>query len=144
VRRDVRLDAAGHDEFGALVILLNRRRQRLGDMAAGTVVIRERVVEMPGDVPKRVEELASDTFTFDADHVQACAPGDRHLLRSFFARYDQMEPRPRDELACRLARLFCAKTGYQPPTKLTSPAVAEEFLASLYRDLDGWARHGRK
>lgn len=130
--------------LGALVIFLNRRRQRLGDLAAGTMVIRERVADLPADLPAMIEELADDEFTFTPEQVRACWPADRHVLRSFFARYDQLDPRPRGKLACRLARAFCEKIGYKPAEPLTRARVAEAFLASLYRDLDHWARHGRK
>jgi uncharacterized RDD family membrane protein YckC len=130
--------------LGCLVILLNRKRQRLGDLAAGTMVIRERVADVPTDVARRVEELASDAVSFEAEHVQACSAADRHILRSFFTRCDEMEPAARDQLACRLAQLFLDKTGYQPDEPLNRAMVAEKFLASLYRDLDRWARHGRK
>ena len=130
--------------LGALVAALNPRRQRLGDVAAGTLVIRERNVEMPGDLARTIEEFASDEYTFGPEHVAACAPGDRHVLRSYFARYDQMDPKARDQLACRLARAFCSKTGYRPHPPLTTVRASETFLASLYRDLDQWARHGRK
>jgi hypothetical protein len=108
------------------------------------MVIRERAVAMPADLAKLIEEFASEEIAFTPEQLGACWPGDRHILRSYFARYDQMQPQPRDELACRLARVFCDKTGYQPAEPLTSPPAAEEFLASLYRDLDRWAHHGRK
>jgi uncharacterized RDD family membrane protein YckC len=130
--------------LGALVAALNRRRQRLGDLAAGTMVIRERNVEMPDDLAETIGQFASDEFSFGPEHVAACEPGDRHVLRSYFARYDQLEPKARAKLACRLARAFCSKTGYQPHQPLTTARISETFLASLYRDLDQWAKHGRK
>jgi uncharacterized RDD family membrane protein YckC len=130
--------------LGALVAAVSRRRQRLGDLAAGTLVIRERIVAMPEDLAKMIEDFASDEFTFGPEHVAACEPGDRHVLRSYFARYGDMDPRARDKLARRLARMFCSKTGYQPPQPLTTARTSETFLASLYRDLDQWAKHGRK
>ena len=130
--------------LGALVAALNARRQRLGDIAAGTMVIRERNADMPADMADVIGQLASDEFAFGPEHVAACEPGDRHVLRSYFSRCERMEPKARAKLARRLAGAFCAKTGYQPNPPITTARDSETFLASLYRDLDQWARHGRK
>ena len=46
----------------------------------------------------------------------------------------------RFNVAERLAKLFCAKTGFQASTEFD----AECFLASLQRDLESWLRQGRK
>jgi uncharacterized RDD family membrane protein YckC len=130
--------------LGALLVLVTSRRQRLGDMAAGTIVIRERALAAPADLDKVIARLATDEFAFTPEHVAACSPGDRHILRSYFLRCESLDDRARHKLARRLARLFCAKTGYEPDWPLRDPDLCENFLASLYRDLHNWARHGRK
>jgi uncharacterized RDD family membrane protein YckC len=128
--------------LGGILVLLTPRKQRLGDLAAGTVVIRERVQEAPADVPEEIRRLASAEFTFTPAHLSACSPADRGILRSFFVRYHQMHPEPRRDLAHRLAEIFLTKTAYQPPYPLRENSQAEAFLASLYRDLEQWDRHG--
>jgi uncharacterized RDD family membrane protein YckC len=129
---------------GALLILLSSRRQRLGDFAAGTVVIRERSVGLPDDMVQVVEKYASDEFVFTTEQISACSPSDRHVLRSYFQRHRDMEMESRRRLARQLAKTFCTKTGYQPDWPIDDGHSAEAFLASLYRDLDSWARQGRK
>lgn len=129
--------------LGGFLILLNARGQRLGDMAAGTIVIRERSLELPAESLVEARGLATDAFVFNTREVAACSPGDRHILKSFFQRYRQMAPLPRQQLALRLARTFLAKTGYEPATEITEGTEAEVLLASLYRDLEANARHSR-
>jgi uncharacterized RDD family membrane protein YckC len=129
---------------GALLILLSSRRQRLGDLAAGTVVIRERSVGMPDDMGQVVEKYASDEFVFTAEQISTCGPNDRHVLRSYFQRCHEMENGSRRRLARQLVKTFCTKTGFQPDEPIDDGHTAEAFLASLYRDLDNWKRQGRK
>ncbi len=129
---------------GTLTALLTARRQRLGDLAAGTLVIRERALAAPADPAAVFARYASSELQFTADQVQACAPADRHVLRSYFDRNEGMEARARRRLAGRLAQMLAGRVGYEPNGVLTDLGEAEKFLASLYRDLDAWARHGRK
>jgi uncharacterized RDD family membrane protein YckC len=130
--------------LGATLILLTRRHQRLGDLAAGALVIRERVSEVPADVTEAIDEFVDERITFTPEQIQACTPADRHILRSFFIRYREMTPDARNRLACRLAKTLFQRTGYEPFWTASDPEWAETFLASLYRSLDDWAHHGRK
>jgi uncharacterized RDD family membrane protein YckC len=123
-------------------VLITKRGQRLGDMAAGTIVIRERLEEAPRDEDKRVETWASADIAFTAEQLAGCQPEDRHILRSFFQRFYTLRERPRRQLALRLATEFARKTSYQPALPLNSGEQALTFLASLYRDLEKLARHG--
>jgi uncharacterized RDD family membrane protein YckC len=129
--------------FGGVLVLVTSRGQRLGDLAAGTIVVRERAVGPPSELEEEVKRLARDEFAFTPEQLSACRPEDRHLLRSFFQRYGELEAGPRDVLARRLADTFLSKTGYQPPRRIQREEDVDAFLATLYRDLEEWARHGR-
>ena len=96
-----------------MLVLLSRRRQRLGDLAAGTIVIRERTAAAP-DYEHLIGRLATQEDAFTPNELAACTAGDRQVLRAFFHRYEQMEPGARQELATRLAILFIGKTGHRP------------------------------
>src|SRR5436189_27670 len=76
--------------LGATLILLTRRHQRLGDLAAGTMVIRERAPTLLKH-DDLVEQLASDQYTFTPDQLSACTPADRQVLRAFFQRYRELK-----------------------------------------------------
>src|SRR5262249_45786140 len=54
--------------LGAGLIILTKNRQRLGDLAAGTLVIRERAVAPPAEMDQEVLEWASDEYHFHAKH----------------------------------------------------------------------------
>ncbi len=129
--------------LGALLILVTPRGQRLGDLAAGTVVIRERAFTPPVDLDKEIDQLARPELTFTAEQLQACQAEDRHVLRSFFQRYAEMEPEPRSRLAFRLVEAFLTKMGCDPAEPIVDSEDAEQFLASLYRDLESWTRNGQ-
>lgn len=68
--------------FGALLILLTPNRQRLGDLAAGTIIVRERVVRTgPGEVEHLIEH-ASEEFAFTAEQLAAVTAADIAIVRS--------------------------------------------------------------
>jgi uncharacterized RDD family membrane protein YckC len=127
--------------LGAVLILLTHRRQRLGDMAAGTVVIRERAVTLGADPTAATSEYASDEFTFTPAQLAALTPADRALLREFLRREPEMTDQNRDSLAVRLAAKYIQKTGCPQPADLDEGDTATVFLASLLRDLEDYLRH---
>lgn len=124
------------------LVLITKKGQRLGDMAAGTIVIRERLEEAPREETKQVENWASAEIAFTAAQLAGCQPEDRHILRSFFQRFQTLRERPRRQLALHLATEFARKTSYPPAFPLDSGEQAMTFLASLYRDLEKLARQG--
>jgi len=130
--------------LGGLLVLLTSRSQRLGDLAAGTLVIRERVVEAPVDIAEDFEHLCSSEFEFTTEHLAACSAQDRNIVRSFFRRYHELKPQPRDQLALHLASELVRKTGFSAQPNIVEGGRAEAFLASLYRDLDKVAQRGRR
>jgi uncharacterized RDD family membrane protein YckC len=129
--------------LGGLLVLVSTRSQRLGDMAAGTLVIRERALAPPGNPIERIDQFASEEFVFTASQLAACQPADRLVLREFFKRYQSMGPRPRHQLALRLAEEFRRKTAYEPREPLSVGKRSEGFLASLFRDLEKVANQGK-
>lgn len=106
--------------------LLSKRHQRLGDMVAGTVVLRERTAEdVPWasrfNVPRGAESYA---VTVDPSGLSA---GDYELVRSFLLRARKLAPQPRAEIGERLAAGLARKLNHQPPTTVS----AELFLSCL-------------
>lgn len=128
--------------LGSVLILLTPRRQRLGDLAAGTVVIRERVVGLDPDLGPRLKDYATDEFRFTAGQLAALRPADRSVLREFLQRYDGLDRKSRWRLAERMAAGYLKKTGYPVPAGELQMEDAVTFLASLLRDLEEARRHG--
>jgi uncharacterized RDD family membrane protein YckC len=110
---------------GAVSILVTSQNQRLGDLAAGTVVVRARkpgrapVAAAPstaGDLPGNL--AAWDTTAITADELAA--------VRSFLERRNELEPGPRNALAATLASGLRGKVAGVPPEY-----SGERFLEAL-------------
>lgn len=128
--------------FGAVLVLLTPKRQRLGDLAAGTVVIRERVVGLVADPAEELAAMASDQFRFTPVQLAGLAPDDRSVLRELLTRFDEMDEAGRRKLALRMAGAYARKSGYPLDLADLDGYTAVEFLASLLRDLEEARRHG--
>ena len=86
---------------GALFIFFSRYCQRIGDFAAGTLVVRERFSAPPratARVPHTVEEEQRE-----ARWRRLVAPEERAMLERFMERRHQLEPQARYRLAEQLA-----------------------------------------
>jgi uncharacterized RDD family membrane protein YckC len=126
--------------LGGVVTMLTERGQRLGDLAAGTLVVRVRTGELRDELEQQILAQARDEYAFQAEHLARCQPEDANILRSYFSRSRELDPEARQELANRLRRVFLARTGYEPPQAIL-PADTDAFLASLYRDLKAYRAH---
>ena len=107
---------------GLLMVFLQRRNQRLGDLAAGTIVVRDHPTEwtlgagQPAAAAEPIEagppELSDDEF---------------RLLDQFLARQDHLNPRVQVRLATELARRFQDRV----PRRT---ADADSYLAGLHAE----------
>jgi uncharacterized RDD family membrane protein YckC len=127
--------------LGGVTMLLNSRAQRLGDLAAGTIVIREPRESAPDEVEEWIKEWASDAFVFGAEHLDGCGPKDVHVIHSLFARLESLESRQQRQLTESLRDIFLKKTGYVHSQPLYGRKAVLSFMASLYRDLQARQRN---
>lgn len=132
---------------GLLSIFLSRQNQRLGDMVAGTLVVRDRAIDTP-----HWRELGSRTITAatiappaneylrSAPHLDVILPAsnlaklsaaDLAVLEGFFARRLDMDLATRSALAARIASGVQAKSGL----KLPSETPVETFLEAIAHQL---------
>lgn len=136
---------------GAIAIFVTKDHQRLGDLAAGTLVVRDRIEEAP------VSSEATRTFTANIFTPPAQAPephaafvlpdhgvaklssSDLQVLESFLARRLDMPLETRQALAQRIASAIQAKSGLAPPPG----ASTETFLEIAARQLRDVARMQR-
>lgn len=114
-----------------LSVLATSRNQRLGDLAAGTLVLRERSGAPPPSaatfaVPSGWEGYAA---TIDVSGVSATDYG---AVRSFLLRAHTLDPWTRERLAREIATPLLTRLRHQPP-----PGVTAELLlvcvAALYQ-----------
>lgn len=132
---------------GIVAMFLSRRHQRLGDMVAGTLVVRDREVESP-----HWGESGTRTFTaaalaaespIPAPHLRVVLPApalaklsatDLEVLEGFFARRLDMDLATRGALAGRIATALCTKSGLAIPPD-TSVETFLEAVAHQLREL---------
>lgn len=109
---------------GLLCIILTKRNQRLGDLAAGTIVIRE-----PAGARRSKSPDAEEAFAAAADagwDVSAVSPEELAAVRRFLQRRDELGTSARRELAHRLEQGLRKKVAGVP-----DGLSSEEFLSAL-------------
>ena len=134
---------------GVITMFVTRQHQRLGDLAAGTLVVRDREEESP-----LWSESGSRTFTSHVFKPRPPAPephtfislpeagiaklaaADLEVLEGFFARRLDMPMGTRQALAGRIASAIQAKSGLEPPPE----ASVETFLEAVARQVRDMAR----
>jgi uncharacterized RDD family membrane protein YckC len=110
--------------------LLHPRDKRLGDVLAGTVVLRERVSVRGGRVAQMPPALAGWAAGLDLSGLR----DDLALsIRQFLARADELTPAARDDLGGRLVRAVIEVTTPPPPPGAPGPAVLAAVLAERRR-----------
>jgi uncharacterized RDD family membrane protein YckC len=122
-----------------LSVLFTRDHQRLGDLAAGTVVMRERTASSKtGRAYDFWPPYGWGSYT-EALDVGAMTDEQYGLVRNFLLRADEMTPGPREHLARRLAEPLAGVLHHTPPANVT----AEQFLlcaAAAYQRRPGATR----
>jgi uncharacterized RDD family membrane protein YckC len=134
---------------GAIAMFATRQHQRLGDLAAGTLVVRDREIETPlwGDSGSRTFTAQAfapnipapephSLVTLPPAGVSKLSSTDLEVLEGFFARRLDMSMETRQALAGRIASAIQAKSGLQIP----DGASVETFLEATARQLRDLAR----
>ena len=93
-------------------MLVTRRSKRIGDLAAGTVVVQERVPSRVVAAPLVVPELAGWAAGLDLSRVDDTLA---LQIRHFLARAHQLSPRVRDEMGNQLLGRIGELVGPLPP-----------------------------
>ncbi|MFE9494390.1 RDD family protein [Streptomyces collinus] len=108
--------------------LVSARGRRLGDVFAGTLVVRERIpVGRAGVVPAPPPELAGRFGELD---LSAVPDGLWLAVRQYLTRMQQLDPQVSWDMAQRFAADLSARTGAQPPQGV-HPAA---FLAAVVHE----------
>lgn len=110
--------------------LVTSKGQRLGDLAAGTVTIRDRSGRGPADqavlwqIPQNLRGYAA---TLD---VRGLTTADYALVRRFLLRAGSLRPEHRTRVATDLANLLAQRMGHRPPAG-THPEALLVCVAAL-------------
>jgi hypothetical protein len=130
-------------------MFVTRQHQRLGDLAAGTLVVKDRAEETPlwADLGARTftAQIFAPSAPIPEPHTAFTLPGtgiaklsatDLEVLEGFFARRLDMSLPTRQALAQRIASAIQAKSGLEQP----AGASVETFLEATARQLRDIAR----
>jgi hypothetical protein len=109
---------------GAVTILFSRRNQRLGDLAAGTLVVRERRPPLPAARPPVTDFTVADRYA--AWDVSSVTSFELVTVRRFLDRRGQLDPAARGRLGWELAERLRPKVAGAPPG-----LHPEQFLEAL-------------
>ncbi|MBV8693063.1 MAG: RDD family protein [Actinobacteria bacterium] len=109
---------------GIISVLATKQNQRLGDLAAGTLVLREIKATVPiAPVAVATPELQDEVATWDVSGVTA---DELATVRRFLERRPGLAPAARTQLAEELTRRLYPKVVGPPPE-----VAAEHFLEQL-------------
>lgn len=130
---------------GVITMLCNKRNQRLGDLAAGTLVIHERAGEQPLLIDTRgsffppqsfaAQPAGSGPASLPADVIARLSADDLVVIEAFFARALDLTLETRAAIAQRIAVQMAAKMNVPLP-----PGNPERFLESIVFAMRGSAR----
>jgi len=109
---------------GAATILFSRRNQRLGDMAAGTLVVRERRAPLPFTRPAVPDFAVADRYA--AWDVSGVTSFELVTVRRFLERRWQLDPGARGRLGWELAERLRPKVAGAP-----ADLHPEQFLEAV-------------
>jgi uncharacterized RDD family membrane protein YckC len=134
---------------GVIAVFATRQHQRLGDLAAGTLVVRDREQETPLWAETGTRTFTAPSFpqvsnfpdpqatlSLSAVAISRLSSTDLEVLEGFFARRLDLPLTTRQNLALRIAEAIQAKSGLELP-----PSVSvETFLEATARELRDFAR----
>ncbi|MGH9605478.1 MAG: RDD family protein [Terracidiphilus sp.] len=139
----------GFYAVGVIAMFVTKQHQRLGDLAAGTLVVRDREEEAapwgdsgsrtftaqifapPAPVPEPHAAL-----TLPAMGIAKLEPADLEVLEGFFSRRLDLSVETRHAIAQRIAAAIEVKSGLEPPPG----ASVETFLEATARQLRDMGR----
>lgn len=123
IRNLIRVVDVGLALIGLVVILIDKNERRLGDLAAGTLVIRERLPSR-GTAALNLKATESNDSFLDVGHL---SPAEYNLVVSFLERRERLSKNYRPLLARKLETYLREKL--QQPTGGESP---EFFIEKVY------------
>ncbi|MFY0568541.1 RDD family protein [Archangium lansingense] len=107
---------------GCLCVLLTRQHRRLGDLLAGTLLVREERIDLDKYTATGPASLPA------AARAERLSPGDEELILSFLTRAPGLEPEPRKHLGTKLVERYGGLDEAGRATVLASPQSIEAFL----------------
>lgn len=119
---------------GIVTMLLNSKNRRLGDFAAGTLVVHDRKAK-ESDLFFNTAEKKGEFTVYQAGRLGV---PEVELIETFLARRLDIPPEVRMQSATRIADMICTKLGIDPHAR---PADTENFLEVIVREFRDRAQY---
>jgi len=128
------VDGIGAYAVAGIVMFATKKMQRLGDLAAGTVVISEEIPDYSAKQDKKQKVFDIMPATAAALQETHLTPQEYHLLHSYWLRREQLTLEARYHLLPKLLRPILERMGTLP---------ADNSMAALEKCLDELMSQGR-
>lgn len=117
---------------GAIVVMSNNKCKRIGDFAAGTIVVKERRIKMPNSLaPQHMNTNEDITIAGQRlTNLHKLTDEEFNIVRQFMARRSGIQKDARATLARKIARPLVKKLDLRPELIL---GHEEEFLEKLVK-----------
>lgn len=119
--------------IGAVTMLIDGKSRRLGDIAAGTVCVKERrdTATYRRALPINASENHQIDAGSDFPNLGRLSYDERHLIGEYLLRRDQLAPEAAHGLAMRIATRIAAKLDIEPVDE-----TPEDFLVRVAAAMD--------
>jgi len=118
---------AGLYPLGLIIMFISKRNQRIGDYAAGTVVIVERRQKIPRNrirLKKDISEISPEIEM----RISTLGPQQYQILKSFLQRRQEMDQKSRHELARLLAQRLFDRWGISAKIEISYETFLEQVV----------------
>ncbi len=133
--RAVDMIPVGQYVVGFTSMVVSRDVRRLGDFAAGTLVIREDRAPPARPIPVDAEpRLGAPAFRFERDQLAAVGAVELRLVRQTLRRIDALPTWKRVQVLERTCQAIGKRIGWREPLE---PDHYRDFLLALMRDAEG-------
>lgn len=123
--------------IGAFLIMFARREQRLGDLAAGTIVIQTQTATTSATFTVSQQAKSVCEQLLQVANLSAMLPDDFAIIREYLLRRDAMAPKARASVALQLTKQLLAIIDLEKAPEAQSPDVFLEAVYLAYQQSNG-------
>ncbi|MCP4261903.1 MAG: RDD family protein [Planctomycetes bacterium] len=136
------VDAIGFYAIAGIVMFVTKKMQRLGDLAAGTVVISEELPNYSSHYDKKKQIFDNEAITSVALEATGLKPEEYRLLHNYWLRRTELNIEVRKQLLPQLIRPILNRTGHSLPSE--SMEVLEEFVDKIMTKAESFGQEVEK
>jgi len=123
------VDAIGFYAIAGIVMFITKKVQRLGDLAAGTVVVSEELPNYSSRYGQKKQILDNEAITSAALEATGLKPEEYRLLHNYWLRRKELNIEARRQLLPQLIRPILNRMGHSLPNE--SLEVLEEYVERI-------------